>query len=666
MKRQFAGADIDSLHKPLGLPEIQAAIEDAILPAHFYERVPGRLSWEHRAQEESAWEIFQGRLLDARQTRNIETFEAWSIYWHDTEARSDGPLISVKLSLASRHIYVTRAIYCYAFEGYHAGDNVYLSREVCEWIPELVGTIRLDRYPSIAAIKTELARLLFHAVVGSSRLPLTSVEAPLPGFSLGEIAYFYRSDKEAKLASAPMRNREELLGCLGDHLDEAKRVKLVETTLRGIDADEVAKAAARLARRWDELAWPRFTLISLFRRLFNEVALSPYTGLVHNSLGLLNELAGLGWLSQENVVDFESYLLRLTARHLTAYDLFTYHHRGANYPDAILLDEVLRSYLEHIRSRSDLFLGAALAGASPRQQVLRRRALRQATVLWLTYRDLPVPDLPTSPGENARILPAPLVRVPDEQITSPAARSKHLFAGATLSLDDPAIARVWARSLADLERSDEFRELGTAIYLDRPLGVGKAPAEPDQTPLLSYEMFSQSLAQERLRFLQRIVQSIDTPGPMDIAHAPAAALSAGIPLQLTMASQRPGVVALEDALKMAPDFVVLRTTRCSAQAFLTLFDFAPLSDYIDLNFLDPGDLTIIRANAVGRREPNILLIFDAADQKRIELAVDLSQGYTMRDGIEVPAAGLRVLRLWTEDATHREPDLTSPNIAFRS
>ena len=41
------------------------------------------------------------------------------------------------------------------------------------------------------------------AVVGTSRLPLTSVEAPLPAFTFGQLAYFYRSDA----GTEPIRSR---------------------------------------------------------------------------------------------------------------------------------------------------------------------------------------------------------------------------------------------------------------------------------------------------------------------------------------------------------------------------------------------------------------------------------------------------------------------------
>ena len=62
---------------------------------------------------------------------------------------------------------------------------------------------------------------------------------------------------------------------------------------------------------------------------------------------------------------------------------------------------------------------------------LRRRALRQAWLIRRRYEGWPVPDLPTSPGENNRVLPPSHPRVPEEQILQPSRRTRRLYA------DDP-------------------------------------------------------------------------------------------------------------------------------------------------------------------------------------------------------------------------------------
>src|SRR5207249_2747834 len=120
---------------------------------------------------------------------------------------------------------------------------------------------------------------------------------------------------------------------------------------------------------------------------------------------------------------------------LTAYDLINFHHRGANYPDALLLDTVLRAYLAQIEERPELFLPCKEDDSQrQKRKRIRRRALRQAWLLRRTIQGLPVPDAPTSPGENSRILPPPYERVPEEQILDPAKRTKRLFEGQPLLL----------------------------------------------------------------------------------------------------------------------------------------------------------------------------------------------------------------------------------------
>ena len=59
------------------------------------------------------------------------------------------------------------------------------------------------------------------------------------------------------------------------------------------------------------------------------------------------------------------------------------------------------------------------------------------------------------------------------------------------------------RSVADLAHPDELRELGLGIFLDRPLSAGKAPGEPDSTPLLASLAFSRSIAVQRVNALAK-------------------------------------------------------------------------------------------------------------------------------------------------------------------
>src|SRR5205807_5936218 len=141
--------------------------------------------------QETAWEVFRGRLVDRAHTRQTQTFEAWDVYLVDETGRSGEPLLALKFDRAGSRLYVVRGLLCYVWEGYDAGGNVYLSRETTRWVRELTGTILLNRFPTEGDLLDELVCRVFHAVVGASRLPLTSAEVPLPAFSLGRLAYFY-------------------------------------------------------------------------------------------------------------------------------------------------------------------------------------------------------------------------------------------------------------------------------------------------------------------------------------------------------------------------------------------------------------------------------------------------------------------------------------------
>src|SRR5205085_1687809 len=110
---------------------------------------------------------------------------------------------------------------------------------------------------------------------------------------------------------------------------------------------------------------------------------------------------------------------------------------------------------------------------------------------------LRVPDHPTSPGDNARELPYP--PLPPVQLAEPAARTKRLFAdNPAEALLTPTARELLVASVADLDDVDELRELGSATFLDRPLGIGKRQGEPDRTVLLSYEACSVRMINQRL------------------------------------------------------------------------------------------------------------------------------------------------------------------------
>jgi hypothetical protein len=622
--------------KPSGLA---ALLAEMFRPAHFFLGPQLELEWEHAVEQELPWEIFQGRLLDVAHTRQRRSFVAWKAYATSPpgESRPNEPLLALYLDPEAEQLHVVRGLESYVWEGYNAGGNVYLSRERRKWVRERVCTIPLGRFADEGELGDELACGLFQAVVGTSRLPLSSVETPLPQFSFGQLFYCYRPD--APPHAGPVRGWRSLLAdMLRPSLNPREEASLLETFLHAVPTQEMSAAAAAFVKRWSQYQRTSADLPAVLRTLFNQVSLSPYTDLVAKTLAFLRALEAGGLFATEQVVDFLSFLLRHLGRHLTAFDLVFFHHRGANYPDALLLDDVLKEYLALLDRRPDLFLGdRGRTGGSPASLRLRRRALRQGWLLRRRYEGHAIPDLPTSPGENRRVLPPSHPRVPDEQITQPARRSRQLYAG------DPLLPRLHGRiaetlrqSFLDLEHPDEWRELGLGLFLDRPLGVGKAVAEPDGTLLLAAEAFSLSIARQRLLALAD-----------DLGIAPEDALLQrllaqpslpGLPLDALAGPLRPGTLSLADARHTAADFVFLRSTPSSVKAFLAQFDFTPLAQQFLLDDLLGGkDMLIARSAASGR-----LVICDAQLRPRLEVEVAAEKGFESRAGQEYPIGGLRV------------------------
>jgi hypothetical protein len=648
---------------PLSLADARRLIADAIRPGHFFVGPARRLEWDHIVAEEVSWEVFRGRLLAPAHTRERRTFEAWNIYVFADGVRSPEPLLSVKLDAADGQIHVVRAIHCYAWEGYDAGDNVILSRETRKWVRELVGTFHLADFASADELQDEIICQLFQAVVGTSRLPLTSVEAPLPAFTLGQMAYLC----EPTDLPEPMRSWREVLkrAC---RTELRHMPKFLEAVLRAMPAGELPLVANYFCHSRSDGGEPGpRPLLRVLRDLFNEVSLSPFTDLTEKALALARQLTEPVGRYAELADCFLGHLLRQLGRHLTAYDLVLFHHAGANYPDALLLDAVLGEYLTLIERRPDLLLDAPEDERERRLQRLRRRALRQAWLVRRRYRGHAVPDAPTSPGENARVLPQPFVRVPDEQIVNARRRTKQLFMdewpGGGLGANVRAAVR---QSIRDLEQPNELRELGVALYLDRPLGAFKAPGEPDQTPLLSYTAFSRNIAMRRLLLLAEDKTLLPDDELTSLRQALQDLPVSGVPVAQIRSVPRPGVVSLADAAKAAEDFVFLRTTASSLRDFFALFDFAPLADCLGM----PGVMNAPWL-VLGKPAPvsgEIVLTFHEPGslRKRLEVSVDAREGYIVRAGVEYPRKGLRVWRVWEEaDGELRVRDLRGEDLWAR-
>jgi len=714
---------------PLSLDEIRAVVADAVAPRHFFVGNGLELGWEHAPAENVPWEIYKGRLLDASQTRERRTFEAWNVYSIDEFGRSTEPILSVKLDAETGQLHVVRAILCYAWEAYDAAENVIKSRETTKWVRELVGTTRLDGLPIKwqelpekswqklfqFSLPPELASLLTHAVIGASRLPLTSMEAPLPAFSLGRLAYFHcpsRPDPEMEPLAywecpseevwnqGPLRSWRQLLArTLAGKWYKLEEARLLEFLLRAVPwqelrdlADEFAGHFAEIEyRKWEELH-SRFTegddhvcsrptslsadhtlpgrlgLQGLFSDLFNHASLTPDTGFVEKALAFLAILESQGHLQSEDVADVATRLLRQLGRHLTAYDLVTFHHRGANYPDALLLDGLLKTCFRLIEREPTLFEFAWKDDEqTERRKRLRRRGLRQGWLLRRQYEGHLVPDSPTSPGENLRVLPPPHVRVPEEQIHDPSVRRKRLYENDPLeTYQSQRLQRILRQSIADLSQSVELRELGTALFLDRPFGGGKDPAEPDGTLLFSYLAFSRSIARARLAYLANELELIPDPADRErLQFALDSLIVRGVPMREVARNSRRSIVSLADVRKAAQDFVILRNTFNTWGEFDIHYLFGRVIEQLSLKDLRFGQPVLLLRDTPPGSARETLSIYDSKHRKRIEVDFDPAMGYVRRGGHEYPASPLRIVRSWEMDETSdqlRERDLSADPI----
>jgi hypothetical protein len=557
---------------------VRLAVDRVLRPGCFFVAPPGKLRIEHADDETIRWEIFRGHLLDAAHARQTECFAAWHVFLDSPEEPSAAPLLTILHAREPNTIHVTRQILSEAFEAYEDSPGVILTRRLRKWVAELAGTI--EPPPNdVDALAVDLGRLVFLAVIGTSRLPITSLESPLPDFSLGRLAYLPGlSDNEQ-----PWHDSLEFLArALGGQRPLVEQSKALEIAVRA--GDHVSSVALVCE------ACGRERMAALLRCVFNGAALSPHTNFVDALARLIVQLADVGWFGPAEALDALGYMLRHLCRHLTAFDLTVFHNFGANYPDALFLDALLRACLQLASRHDDLLLNPDPSGRR------RRRALRQACLVRRHYEGHRVPDAPTSMGENVRVLPAPFVRVPEEQITQTAKRKRKLYA------DQPTDdvlgefgRRVLAAALADLDAPGELRELGMALFLDRPLGVLKEPGEVDRTPLVSYEAFSRSIAKRRLRELAS-GGWIDN-ARRDVLLAALDELSVpGVPLNKLSVVERPGVVSIADAGKAAADFVFLRTTRGSLDELLACLDLRQLAQ-------QSPDLCDWLA-----RDPNVLLV----------------------------------------------------------
>ena len=628
--------------------EVAGAAEKALKPGCFFLAPGCRLRVSHEPREEIPWELFAGHLLDETKTRLRRSFKSWNIYFDDSVA----PIISVRYDQPEGRIHVTRNILTHVWAPHGEQRQVIEIRETQRWQPELIGTIELSLIADQFELQRQISRLVLSAVVGTSRLPTTSLQTPLPQFSLGRLGYFpaLASSHVDDFLSDPM----ELLGRATEaSVSSLARARLLEMSLRACEKTQVGQLATSFVQRWREAGLAVEQLPSIVKTLFNHIALSPYTGFVDRLILMLGHWSRPDLIGPAPVIDTLSFMLRHLARHLTAFDLVTFHNLGAEYADALFLDAMLKAYLALIDDHLSEFEpspGDSVAIASAKR--LRRRALREAWLIRRHCEGLRVPDLPTSLGENRRVLPQPFGRIADEQILDPDRRNQSLFAGDASQLLTNKSQCILEQSLSDLEHDAELRELGMATFLDRPLGIFKHPAEVDRTPLLTYEAFSRQKARSRLVDLRRWgLISSDRRLQAQERRLEQCTIE-GIPAA-RLGNVAPGrVVALEDAQKSAADFLFLRTTRCSLNEFLEQYDFEPLKQrFPDLHrwlFSSPAVLFIreVPAGAMNPHDP-VLTAFDEHMRATIEIGLGQESlspiHYLHHAGVEYVKDGLQLL-----------------------
>ncbi|MFO0807044.1 MAG: hypothetical protein U0746_00300 [Gemmataceae bacterium] len=583
--------------RPITDDVVRNAVADAMASSNFVGRLRHQLEFTNERCEEVFWELFHGHALDESKTRERRRFVAWSI-----GAKGEcEPLVAVRWDHESQTVHVTRSILCRMPEAFDAGGGVIDSRMTIRRQRELVGSIDLAAIQSAGHLRDRLAELLFYAVVGLSRLPLTSVDSPLPQFSLGELSYCYRA---ADSDLAPI-----------------ERVKRLEFALRAAgrggfsaamkpgddDPDESDPCDSELHQPWEDVS-------ERFLPMFDMAALSPWTDFVAHAIAWLRFRDGPGGTRRFSLL---ARLMVRIARHLNAYDLVTFHHFGANYPDALLVEQCLRELL---------------TAPVPARDEDWRKGVRAAAIVACEYAGHLVPDSPTSMGDASRVLPESFPPIPEVQIATPHARTRRLFEDG--SLLSSSLVR---DCLAETGRADALIELGTALFIDRPLGVGKMPGEPDYTWLGSHLLFSRTLAEKRLRKLARHGHLVPDADAANRWRRCLDAVSVdGVPLSRRDAPSRPGVASLQDAFMIADDFVVMRSTQRAIRDFRHQYDCSQL-----VRSLPFAEWQAIMATVTD--ECVRLTVYDRDFRPRIDLEADLSRGFVRAGGTEYVAAGFRVI-----------------------
>lgn len=611
---------------------VAQAVSASLVPCAFFAPPEAPLTFAFEPQVTWRWEILAGRLLDPALTREERTFAAWHVQ-QQVGGRLE-PRVSILLDELQQTLYVVRHIEIRGFEAYESQPNVFESRPVHKWTRELIrsGSLaELATEPSSEHLTAWCAEGVYQALCGTSRLPIASHESQLPAFALGLIGYWpalavqreqgrgAATDPAANVltsaaADVPLASPRYLAAlALQGQLPRSQRAKLLEMALRastGQQWEEVLAYCARTVAAYEAAAqeFPR-----LLRVLFNGLGLTPYIPLEKRLIELLERVAqDSGHVTP--LLDTAAWMLLQLARHLTAFDLRTFHNYGADYPDLLLLDALLGWLTSWLDRQPDCLMDAAASR--------RRTAWLLAALLRKEHEGLPITPIPTSPGENQRVLPqvpqAAAEPVDDAEIMDPRLRRNQLFAGSELEAAwSPAVRELLVAAATDLNDAAALRTFGEALFLDRPLGVDRPPEAVDDTPLVSYLAFSRNALTYRLR---RLFQWgwIDDTVAEQLLHAARQLKVPGFPAAQLPGHPRPGVVSLEDAHLAGSDFVFVRTTRRSLSALLACGKLPLQTVPADVQeWLATGrDVLLIRTGQPNDPQWPFLTAFDAALQPR--------------------------------------------------
>ena len=466
-------------------------------------------------------------------------------------------------------------------------------------------------------------------LVGLSRLPLNSVERAASVF-LGRAGFFSSLKENSRPANEPLELLDFDPGRGSEVLPE--HVRRFELFLRNADTRTLEAGADHIAKLGNADAG------ILLRKVFNETSLTPYTQFTDNALDFAGLLFKRSALSFNRYAAFLLGLVRQTVFHLTAYDLITFHHQGANYPDALLLDALMRKVLDLAGTHPETF---GTTAGNDRSAVTAMRRRRRAFLLgWWMHRfleGLAVPDAPTSPGENRRLMPAPHRAVPEEQLNQPGRRSRRLFA--ERPIDWRAHRNLLIAGLEELADPDMLLDLGTGLFLDRPFGLNKPPAALDLTPLLSYSLFSRKLAIGRLEQITQLEPWLEsTPAWVAARNSQPDSREVGVAVPMPRTSAR--TVKLQDCWRTSDDFVVRGATIQTVRQLKAFFDWrscpTPLRDWHEQRLVPvpmPGD-----SSAICR-----IVFFDADWKVQAECTVADELGFRRRGALELPSPGLAIV-----------------------